>query len=277
MTVDGGIGNDTLTYTGNTVDRTVTLTSDGAINGFSGTASGIAGFRNINWLVGGSGTNSLNGLNGGLWTVVNATDVVYTSGNNLPVTGFEALSGGAGNDNFSFAGFATPRNLTMANVGALDGFDLDRRASFNGSFYNINTLIGGVSSNQLNGANLPLTWTIDGLADRVTDRDRPWHSPQSKPSTAARRWTHSDLAAQRQHLNAGAGADVFNFAAGTNLTGILNGQGGSDTFNYVSFGAPVTVTLSGNGSCDGFNGSGSGLTGTFANINALMGTAGVDT
>ena len=85
-----GAGNDTLTYTGGSLARTVSLTSTGTIDGFSGTASGLAGFLNINTLMGGSAIDILNGLNSASTrTITGATTVTYTSGNSMAVSNFE--------------------------------------------------------------------------------------------------------------------------------------------------------------------------------------------
>ena len=157
--IDAAPGNDTLTYAGNTADRTISLNGLGATDGFIGTASGIGGFRNINTVVGGNGTDTLNGLNSGQWSVVNANTVNYIGANTLTIVGVETLVGGAGNDELLFANYFSVANVTVVNASASDGFDLTR-SSFNGTFRNINTLTGGAGADALNGLNAATTWNV---------------------------------------------------------------------------------------------------------------------
>ena len=74
------------------------------------------------------------------------------------------------------------------------------------------------------------------------------------------------------NLNGGAGDDVFNFAANANLTGVIDGQSGSDQLLFTNYNASVTVTLNTVGTTDGFNGTTSGINGTFANIDSIIGS-----
>ena len=108
------------------------------MDGFIGTASGIAGFKNINAIVGGNNTDTVNGLNtDSLWTITGANTVTYTNGNIFNVTAFETLVGGSANDTLTFATFG---DVTLTGLGAVDGFTVIE-ASFTGEFRNINTIL----------------------------------------------------------------------------------------------------------------------------------------
>ena len=97
---NGGAGNDTLVYAGNSSARNVTLTSVGATDGFNGTASGIAnGFSNINALVGGNGSDIPTGLNANSeWRMASGNSGAYISANTLTFSAIENLAGGSGAD-----------------------------------------------------------------------------------------------------------------------------------------------------------------------------------
>ena len=193
-------------------------------------------------------------------------------------SGVETLVGGSGDDQLLFTNYFSVANVTIANVSASDGFDLTE-SSFNGTFRNINTLTGGAGADLLNGANIALTWTINATGNQVTDGAKTLAFSAIETvngGNAADTFNISNTPII--NLNGGAGDDVFNFAANANLTGVIDGQGGSDTFTYASFNASITVTLNSVGVTDGFNGTASALNGTFANVDSIIGsTATTDT
>ena len=231
-----------MTYAGNTANRTITLNGPGATDGFIGTASGIGGFRNINTVVGGNGTDTLNGLNSGQWSVVNANTVNYISANTLTIVGVETLVGGAGNDELLFANYFVA-NVTVVNASASDGFDLTELHSTARSG-NINTLTGGAGADALNGLNAATTWNVNAISHSLSAISQSLTFSAIETVNGGARLTPFNInGTPIINPNGGAGDDVFNFAAGSTLTGAVDGQGGADTFNYASFSAAVTVSL----------------------------------
>ena len=89
--------------------------------------------------------------------MVNANTVNYTNVNTFNITGFENLVGGSGNDGLLFTNYFTAANVTLANVGALDGFDMTD-AAFTGTFRNINSVTGGAGSDSLSGLSAASVW-----------------------------------------------------------------------------------------------------------------------
>src|SRR5581483_9714141 len=84
-TVDGGTaGTNTLDYSGNGGNPvSIVLTGTGPNVGFQGTATSTGGFKNIDVLVGSTGSDSLTGQSAaGTWTL-NGDPETYTSGNTL--------------------------------------------------------------------------------------------------------------------------------------------------------------------------------------------------
>jgi hypothetical protein len=78
------------------------------------------------------------------------------------------------------------------------------------------------------------------------------------------------------NLNGDAGADSFVFSDAKVLTGSIDGGGQLDTLDWSSYTTPRVVTLTGAGATDGFTGTVASLTGTFTNIDSVLGTAGSD-
>ena len=72
------------------------------------------------------------------------------------------------------------------------------------------------------------------------------------------------------NLTGGAGNDVFRFAAGSGVTGVINGTGGTNTLDYSNYGSPVTVNL-GTGTTGLANNSASAVNGGLANGVANIG------
>jgi hypothetical protein len=95
---DGAALTMVLSYAGNLSSRAVTLSGAGP-DGFSGSASGLGGFLNLNTFLGGeSGSDRFTGLNSGEWLIQSATGGRYTSGGTTAVfDGFDDLVGGGAN------------------------------------------------------------------------------------------------------------------------------------------------------------------------------------
>ena len=92
-TFDGQDGTDHLNLTSYTADLDVTLSALGGTDGFDGTeANKSVTFANIDEITGGSGTNSLTGINGdATWTLTGAN--TYQSINALDFSSFINLTG----------------------------------------------------------------------------------------------------------------------------------------------------------------------------------------
>ncbi len=80
-----------------------------------------------------------------------------------------------------------------------------------------------------------------------------------------------------ENLSGGSGSDEFIFFDGSSLSGHLDGRGGTDTLNLSNISDAQLVTLTGNGSTDGFAGTNNFIGGGFDNIDALVGTNNDDT
>lgn len=100
-TFDGQDGTDHLNLSSYTVDLDVTLSALGGTDGFDGTeANKSVTFANIDEITGGSGTNSLTGINGdATWTLTGAN--TYQSINALDFSSFINLTGGSAADIFN--------------------------------------------------------------------------------------------------------------------------------------------------------------------------------
>lgn len=75
------------------------------------------------------------------------------------------------------------------------------------------------------------------------------------------------------NLNGGDNDDAFDFTAGVLLRGSIDGNGQSDTLDLDAYASPRAVVLSGIGATDGYAGAEAALSGTFTNINVLLGPA----
>ncbi len=109
--LDGQAGVDTLDFSAATTARNFVLTGLGSVDGFTGMATGIGGgFNNINALRGGSGSDSLSGMNTDSAFTINGISNSYreiASGRSLGLSSIENLTGGSANDIFYMVGTAS--------------------------------------------------------------------------------------------------------------------------------------------------------------------------
>lgn len=100
-TFDGQDGTDDLNLASYTADLDVTLSALGGTDGFDGTELNKSiTFANIDQITGGSGTNSLTGINSdATWTLTGAN--TYQSTNTLGFSSFTNLTGGNATDIFN--------------------------------------------------------------------------------------------------------------------------------------------------------------------------------
>jgi len=246
--IDGGDGNDTLDYTAYTTDIEVDLEHL--------TATGTGGIANVEGFIGGAGDDKLIGANvANAWNLAaaNSGDV-----NGVTFANFENLTGGTDIDTFALADAATL-------AGTIDGGDGDDALDFSayitpvavalganaatglGSFANIESFTGGADSDSLTGDDTPNTWNLAGAnTGDVNGVDF----------------------SSFENLTGGTDADLFIFADGATVDGVIDGGDGDDTLDYSAYTTPVEVNLE--------LGTATG-TGGIANIENFLGGAGADT
>ena len=313
--VDGGADGDTVDLSAATAARQVTLTGQGTVDGFAGTETTISGgFTNVDTLVGGTGTDTLTGLNAAATWELDGTDR-YLSTNPLNVSGFENLvggseldtfaiggaptanlAGGAGADVFQFANgagltgtidgggdadtldfsaAATAQLVTLTGLGSTDGF-AGTNTAVSGQFANIDTLRGGTASDTLTGLNTGATWTV-AAASVYSSTNSLGVSGFDNLVGGSGADTFAISGAQTANLAGGAGADSFQLANGAGLTGTIDGGGATDTLDLSATTTAQAVTLTGLGGADGFAGTTAAVSGGFSNLDALVGGTGSDT
>ncbi len=118
----GGDGNDTINWAASTASRDVVLVGPTAAGtGFDGTVQAISGgFASVDNLVG-TGGDSLTGFDGTVAWTIDATSQVASGGEVLTFVGVDDITGGAGNDSFTFAG--TPTGVTSFSLDGGAGND----------------------------------------------------------------------------------------------------------------------------------------------------------
>jgi Ca2+-binding RTX toxin-like protein len=148
------------------------------------------------------------------------------------------LDGGAGSgDTLDLSSLTTPVTFNL-QTGTVSGF---------GTVTGFESFVGTAGSDTIIGVNAPSIWNLTGTnAGSV-----------------------NGLAfASVENLTGGSAADTFLFSNAASFSGVLNGDGGSDTLNYAGVLTPVTVNLQ--------NGTATG-TGGIASIENLIGGGAADT
>ncbi|MBC1325340.1 hypothetical protein, partial [Trichormus variabilis] len=141
-TIDGGTGIDTLNYSADTTAQQVTLTGLGSSDGFAGTSNLTQQFTNIDNVIGGSGNNTLTGLNASATWEIDGTNR-YISTNNLSFTGFSNLTGGSNADTFIITGNQT---ADLRGQAGADRFQFNNAANLTG------TIDGGTDSDTIDAS-----------------------------------------------------------------------------------------------------------------------------
>ena len=232
--VIGGTGKDTLDYSIFTTDRDIILTGLGRDDGFAGreTGTGIS-FDNIDSIIGSTSTSDvLTGLDALSTFNVQPSTIEYISTNTLTITGVEMLIGGNANDILTFADFSTARDIQVSAVGTVDGFDITE-ASVTGIFKNINTLVGSTSTSDiLKGLNAVSTFNVQ---------------PAKVQYVSTNTLTITDVET-------------------------LKGGNANDTLSFAVFSTARDIQISAVGTVDGFDITENSFSGTFKNINTLIGS-----
>jgi len=248
---------DPIDYTGTennlTARRQVALDAE---NGVSAAWFRILDFASFETLQGGSAndvfrfanTNSLDALGGG--------DVDYFMFSDGAVLN-SFIDGESGCDTFDEYEYASARDYTVTALGLTDGFTITEPASIHGTATNIDELVGSSTAvDTLTGLDEINQWTVNLL---------PEFSQYISANTLY--FAHIDT------LLGGSAADTFTIADTVTLTGHVDGNGGDDILDMGPYATARTFTLTGAGLTDGYDGTASGITGGFHNINDLVGSA----
>lgn len=280
---DGDSGTDTVSLAGVSTSQAVTLTANGAVDGFDGTTARISGgFSNVDVLVGGTGSDTITGTDVvSIWTVDGSNTFEDDPANRtLAFSAFENLQGGSladqfnvsgdqtnnilgglGDDVISFADLATLTG-TINGEGGSDIVDYSAYVSAGvtamvGDFTSIEQVIGGTTA---------LDSLVGGSGNDsfvVTDMN------EGTVNTI-------DFSGF-ENLHGRDGNDSFEFQTSGNVSGTVEGGNGTDSLT-VSRPGVLTVSLTGPG-VDTSNATGNGVAGTeaaivggFNNINSLVAT-----
>ncbi len=202
-TIDGGSGEDTLDYSGDSSesDQVYVLTGTGSQDGFNGMeiASLVAGFTNIDAIIGGLGLDTLQGMNIGSQFDIFSDRIEYTAdGHKLTMNQVENLVGGTADDSFSFHGngvmegnlnsidgqggnntldyssYASGRTFILTGLGSINGFAGTDSSAVKSllSFNNILNLIGSNGEGDiLKGCDTDSVYRITGSAAGSYEND----------------------------------------------------------------------------------------------------------
>lgn len=315
--IDGLGGGDILDYSASTFSLDLALSAAGATDGFTGSeASTVADFDNIDTIQGSSNTDALAGINAAAVWSLDGTNQ-YIASNTLNFSDFENLTGGtdvdefnisgsqslnlagnSGNDVFAFADGATLSGTIDGQAGAdqidfsaltssidviltangtFDGFQ-GTEASISGGFDNINNIAAGSgTADKLTGQNAAATWSIQPASVYGSGTSLSFSSFETLQGG-------NDVdqfninGSHTLDLLGGQGADVFRFSnAGSALNGTIDGEAGEDHLNLDNYSSNLNVTLNALGGIDGFDGSESAKSVSFANIDVLTGGSGSNT
>jgi hypothetical protein len=193
-------------------------------------------------ITGGGGTTTLLGPNTNSTFTLTGPNTGTVG--NVTFSGVANLTGGTGNDTFTFnaAGSLSgtvnggdgSNKLNYANYGAAVTVSLPTgTAPATGGFVNIQSVTGSNSlGNTLIGANTPNTWSITGVnAGTVSGIGFTAFA----------------------NLTGGIDTDVFKFSNGKYVSGVINGGGGGAWLDYSAYTTAVTVNLA-TGAATGVNG-----------------------
>ena len=243
----GGTGNDSFTLAGGTLS--------GSINGGAGINTLMGDNVANTWTVTGANTGTLTGIGGTFANIQNLTGGTgndsFTFSNGATET---LVNGGAGGNSLNLSAYTTATNVSLTGPGS---------AGYNGTatgisgFSNMGTLTGSATAtNTLTGDASGATYTLT-VANGGTLQD----------TGSAQVLNFGSF----QNLVGGSGADNFVLAGGS--IGSITGGGGNDTLTGDNSGDTFNIT----GSNSGMVTSGATtLVGAFSNVQNLMGGAGND-
>jgi Ca2+-binding RTX toxin-like protein len=228
----GGDDNDTITLA-------TTQTAGTSIDGGLGTDTLVAANLANVW--------DLTGANAGTLDAMSFANVENLTGSgNTDLFKLEAgaslsglASGGGGTNTLDFSAYGGP--ITVNH--------LAKTATGLASYSNIGVLVGSASAADTLVGVAGNTWSITGTDAGTLNATLAFSS--------------------FENLTGGAGADTFKLGPGGQVTGVVDGQGGTDKLDYGLYGSPVTVNLQAR--------TATALTNPFTSIESLAGSTGVDT
>ena len=286
--VDGAEGVNELNYNALSSPVAVVLTGLGGTTGigFAGTANDIGtGFDDITNLVGGTTSDSLQGLDAVATFTLASGGNTYMSTNTLGFSNIEDLQGGTMADTFDVGaahsgnlqggGGADVFTLTDALTGSIEG-------GAGANIYNLESG-GSVSAGITAGAddetfniNAAYTLNLDGLGGADTFNMGAVLTGNIGGGAGDNTYNLNMNGEVTGTITGGADADDFVFDGGS-VTGTVDGAGGVNTLDYNALASQVDVTLIGLGGTVGFDGTATD-TGGFNDITNLVGgTAITDT
>lgn len=244
ITLNGLSGNDsfTLDYSNGDPVPAGGLTIDGGAGNDLLTAGGKAD----TWNITGANSGTLNGN-------VTFSNIKNLIGGDVSDT-FKFFSGGSVSGNI-VGGFAgTPEALDYSALAGPVTVNLATITApgIGGTFADINRFIGSAGADTLVGVNANTTWAISGPNAGTVS---------GGPIANA---TFSSF----ENLTGGTAKDTFSFHPGGNLSGNLDGGGGTNTLDYSTTSGPVTVNLAAQTASD--------VGGTITHLQNFAGSTGAD-
>ncbi|MDD4402056.1 MAG: S-layer homology domain-containing protein [Desulfitobacteriaceae bacterium] len=234
---------------------------------------------------------------------------------NLKTKAFTGLYGGAGDDQFILAdgvvfpgvldgedgldtidfGASTPSiEIILTGLGKTDGFSglANNSAALTGklilNFLNINSLNGSLSAGQdsLRGLNAAAIFSLGQDGDEeVAEYESGGRVLTFNGFEVLKGGNMNDtfeiIGKQTYDLYGGAGNDTFKFKDNAKLTGIIDGESGSNSLDFSAYSSALTIELDGLGSVAGFRGVVNHLldsfSNSFTNITSVKGGSNTDT
>jgi len=296
--LDGAGDNDVVDYTQLQEVITVQLGETGVANVETILASSLDNnllAENIenNWNINGENAGQVNDTNfSGFANLTGGTNVDTFTFNNGSITG--VVNGAEGSDYLQANNTSNSWRVSGKDEGTVNGVI---------TFTSIENLIGGNQTDSVViGTQGVVSESIDlaGGADNIdysnVNTATDVHIGQSLNNTeditagvnftltaddTSNQWylnevgsgTLNDIAFHNfAHLNGGANSDYFTFAHDAGVSGSIDGNAGIDTMDWTPYFTVRTVTLTGEGTIDGFRGVEDAIVGGFDNVEEFIGT-----
>jgi fibronectin-binding autotransporter adhesin len=276
INVLGGTGSNSL-YINNALNQTWTITGANA-----GTVTGIADlagtltFSNIQGWQSGTGTNTLVAADTANTWVITGANTGTVTGLAAAFVNFQNLRGGSETDSFtlnsgslsgSINGGAGANSLTgdnVSNTWTITGANSGTVTGVAGGFSNIQSLIGGSSTDSFNLNGNTFTGSIAGGAGANTIR----------ANNVANTWNITGLNTGTvngvtggfsaiQSLVGGSDNDTFTFNSGASVANVDAGAGGINLLDYSNYGSAVSFVI---------GGAATGITTSNANFTRVVGS-----
>jgi len=305
LILDGGADSDVVDFTAHTVANRFDIggfVNIEQINGYGGTffdhtLAGGAG--DDVFVVDGPDRGTLNGV-----TFENFANLAGDGGNDsFEIMGTGLLSGGVdgedGSDSLDVSDLMSPLTVTVNTLGASNGFDGTVSSNLTG-YANINDVLGNGASTltSLLATGGSVFWSLGSTESITSGVNSMTFAGFTTLNGSGDDDEFDVLTSVSRMIDAGAGADSVNVAAGATLTGnvlgglnddvvslgtgaaiagSVDGGAGNDRLDYATSTTGVTVSLTGVGTTDGYTGTATGIAGTFTNVDGLAGSTVTDT